>query len=306
MKNHFKVYLSLIFIPILVSLSWIIGGDLVKVMPTVTLTIARIAFSTVTLLIMLFLFNRKDLTNLQNRIIKLDWWKGQLILTLTGRVLYFILSTHALKSISPLQAILFNGLLPIFGLFLARISGQKFKNKLIPFFSFLTSLSAIAAIFNIFSGSWILNLGIIEMFFAVFFFSLHISLYKKYVSSKSATETLFSQFLLCFLILLPFDFDFINPLFQITIHDLIKFLIYSIVCNLAPFFLLHYTLKYIKPINIQLVCTLAPIFGLFFNFLYQKSQISNLFIYLTLLTVALISITIFLDFQSTKGSTNAS
>jgi drug/metabolite transporter (DMT)-like permease len=304
MKINLKVYGSLILIPILISLSWLLAGDLVKFIPSVELTIGRIGLSSIALFFM-FLFSKNiDFNKLKLKTSDIKWWLGHIILTLTGRVFYFILSTQSLKTISPLQAMIFNGLLPIFSILFIRLSGEPFKNKLIPFYSTLSSIFAILSIFSLYEGPWKITIGLILMFFAILFFSLHLSLYKHFIKDETATETLFIQFTLCFFTLLPFNFNFIQPILKLDNIKIIEFLVYSLICNLAPFFLLHYCLKHLKSINIQLICTLTPIFGILMQFLTGNVLIPFKFIILTIFTILFISLSLYFDFIPSKEISN--
>lgn len=304
MNNKLIILFELILIPVLVSLSWILGGNLVKSFGTIDLTIARIGLSGFLLLPLLFFsFNKSTILNLKN-MKSANWWFNQIILTITGRVLYFILSTNALKTITPLQAIMFNSLLPIFGIGLSAFIGEKYKNKNVLTMSVFASFFTMLAIFSLVKDSWYLNVGLIEMFFAVFFFSLHIVLYKKLIINEGAVQVLCVQFLLCFIFIYPLNFRFYESFKNITNDQLIYFILYTTVCNLLPFFLLHHSLRHVKALNVQLVCTLTPICGIILSFLFGERNISITFIILTLVSILLIGLILFLELRSKQEYKN--
>jgi drug/metabolite transporter (DMT)-like permease len=251
--------LMLYAIPVLISLSWLLGGNLVSKVSPIDLSSSRVAVGAAVLL--LFSSIRRSHATFTNSE-KLKWWGHQLLLSLTGRVLYFYLSARSLLSITPFEAVLISTMLPVFLLGLERSMGKRFKSLLIPVGALASVGAVITSLFVASpSGSFHFSTGHLEMALAMLAFAIHILLYKRFVRDTHPANPLFAQFLIAALIMLPMDTTGLMQLGGFSLADWVQFIIYAVVCNLAPFVLVHYCLKNFSSFTVGAVAILSPLFA---------------------------------------------
>lgn len=274
--------ISLVAIPILISLSWLLGGNLVSKVEPSALAAARVTFAAA----FLFFFSniRRDHTMWSPKSKKV-WWRDQALLSVTGRAGYFFFSTLALVWITPFEAVLISTLLPIFLLFIERFAGKPFVSLQIPIFGILSCLLALASLLvmkssaNVVNGNQ-LNLGHLSMAFAVLLFAFHLFYYKKSIRDHSATNPLAAQFSIAAILLLPFGAAHLQQFFSLNFLEWIQFVGYAVVCNLLPFVLVHRCMKTLAPIHVAAASVLSPLFAVLFKQVYTSAAVPNSFLLL--------------------------
>jgi drug/metabolite transporter (DMT)-like permease len=292
------VKLSMLFsIPILISLSWLLGGTLVHKVPPLALSIVRFGVGS----FILFLFTDLKLfikNNSRNYLFK--WLGIQFILAVTGRALYAYFSAKSLLTISPFEAILLSTSLPVFLLILERILGKSFQSPWVPLLGLLSFTSVFLSILtynnaaNIgFSGS--LTSGHFEMLLAMFVYAIHLIYYKNQVKDISPVNPLFAQFLLAGIILASFNNDGFIAFISFDFSDWVRFLVYAIICNLLPFVLVHYCIKTFSSFTIGAVAILSPLFAFIFSGIYEQKPLDLKFVILSLVACLLTYMTVWID-----------
>jgi drug/metabolite transporter (DMT)-like permease len=283
-------------IPLSVSLSWILGGELVKKMSPLVLSSSRML---VGVAILLLFSNILATQRSWSRDQRLVWWRNQLILALTGRTLYYYLSSASLLSISPVDALLVTSLMPVFALFIERILGTRFRTILLPVSGLLASGFAVAAVASSRNAGVPISsaLGYLEIIGAVLSFSLHLSLYSRMTKDDSPVNPLMVQFAIGAAFLLPADLLGYQAFSKFSAVDWGQFAVYSAVCNLLPFVLVHYALKLVSPLTVASASIVSPLFGIVMVQGFSGTPIAPSFISLTLCSVGLTWTTIKLNLQ---------
>ena len=291
----------LLLIPILISLSWLLGGNLIRELHPMTLASGRVVLSAA------FLFFTSSILHSQKNWTwaeKKTWWKDQAFLSLTGRVFYYYFSARALLTISPFEAVLITTQLPIFSMFLERIFRMRvFSSFAIPALGIATSfIAAIAVWSSNFESHLFFRPGYIEMLLAILFFGIHLVFYKKKVRDASSLNPLFAQFLLASLVMLPLGFSQMRELGELGLFDWGQMLIYTFVCGLLPFVLVHHSLKKFTAFSVAAVSILSPIFAICFKSVYTSQTLSLVFVFLTLLTCLFTFFTLSMDMRRHAGA----
>lgn len=292
--------LMLYAIPMLISLSWLLGGNLVAKISPIALSSSRVAIGAA----VLFLFS--DIRRSQEKLTrseKLRWWGHQLLLALTGRVVYFYLSARSLLSITPFEAVLISTMLPVFLLGLERLMGKPFKNYLIPFGALASVGAVVSSLFVASpSGSFHFSVGHLEMALAMFAFATHMLFYKRFVRDPHPANPLFAQFLIAALILLPLDISGLAQLSVFSVMDWLQLIIYAVVCNLLPFVLVHYCLKRFSSFSVGAVAILSPLFSFVIKGVSNQSAPSLQFMFISVLACVLTYLTLRADQPAAKAA----
>ena len=255
----------LLSIPVTVSLSWVLGGELVKAIPPVSLSIGRLALG----VLVFFLFSSitRDLKDLPTPE-KMRWWGQQALLAATGRSAYYALTATSLVSISPLEALIITTLMPVFTLALQRLIGVRFSSPGVPTFGLLATAATVAAIVLKSglseSGISTLHMGRLLMMAGIAAYVVHLVLYARFVKDKNPANPLFAQFLFGFLMLLPFEPHGLGFMSHLTAVSWFQFLVYALVCNIVPFVAAHYALQTFGPFIVSTVASTSPFFGTLF------------------------------------------
>ncbi len=295
--NQITKFIMLFSIPILISISWLLGGTLVhKVTPLELSTIRFIVGS-------IFLFFFTDLKSFIKNKTKseiINWFKVQFFLSLTGRALYAYFSAKSLLTISPFDAILLSTSLPVFLLILERFLGQPFKSHWTPILGILSFFAVFSSISTNNNSEHLeslnsLKIGHFEMLGAMLLYATHLIFYKKQVKDYSPWNTLFIQFIFASAMLLPFDKDHYSSLINFEFIDWLRFFIYAIICNLLPFVLVHYCLKIFSSFTVGAVAILSPLFAFFFSGIYDQTQLSVKSVLITLTACFLTFLTVRFD-----------
>ena len=290
--------LSMLFsIPVLISLSRLLGGTLVHKVPPLTLSILRFGVGS----FILFIFT--DLNSFvknNSRKYLLKWLGIQFILAVTGRALYAYFSAKSLLTISPFEAIIISTSLPVFIIILEKILGKPFKTPWVPLLGLLSFTSVLLSLLsqnnatmNKFSGS--LSAGHFEMLLAMLVYAIHLIYYKKQVKDISPVNPLFAQFLLAGIMLAPFNTDGFIAFFSFDYSDWVRFLVYAIICNLLPFVLVHYCLKKFSSFTIGAIAILSPLFAFIFRGVYEQKPLNIKFVLLSLVACLLTYMTVRID-----------
>ena len=294
MNKHAVNYLLLLLIPILISMSWLLGADLIHKISPLTLSSFRLLIGALVLLIFADfknLFFYKDNKKL------ISWWLNQLILSIFGRMFYFYLSAKSLLLISPFEAILVSSSLPVIILLIQRALGKLFISPLMPVFSFASFMAVILSMYFYNNNFNNFNLGHLEIFVAMIAFAIHLILYPKLIGEhEKPVNVLFAQFILGAMFLLPMNFQDISSFFHLSIAEWIKFLVYSVVCNLLPFVIVHYALRRTSAFVVGMTSILSPLFTIISKDIFYKQALNNTFIILSLISCLFISLTIAIDF----------
>jgi drug/metabolite transporter (DMT)-like permease len=283
--------LFLMMIPFLVSLNWLIGGNLIQQIPALPMAGGRLLFATLALFI-LFLFTSRRSREKSN--VDLNWLKNQFILSITGRVIYTAASIWALALISPFEAIVLGALTPIFLIAIEGFFGSGFKNRYVPTFGLLSVTFAILSLttseLSHHQKSFSV-LGYALMIFAVSAFSVHLSLYKRFEIDKSSIAPLMTQFAMATIILLPFGLTGFKHFFILDFNGWLQFFLYSVVCNLTPFILVHHSLKKYSPFTVGSVSILAPLMAFLFRNVYSSGTLELKFLILSLVACGFVFLT---------------
>lgn len=281
-----KALLSAYLIPILNAGSWLLGGLLITQLPPYELSTLRTAI--VALLLFVYSsFAYKDLVReLQSK--TASWWKHQIFLSITGRVIYYYFSAKALQTISPFEAILMTTLLPIVTMIIE--SSMGYAKVSITTFSFSMATCALCLLCLLTSASGNqttgIRLGHIEMVIAIISFAAHSIYYKKNISDISPTIPLLVQFLVAAVLLLPFiNFELLQAINSFDYISSGRFFVYAVVCGLLPFICLHYALGKFSSFIVMNISILGPIMAFLMRGLYQSEPLNNSFIFLTVGTV---------------------
>jgi drug/metabolite transporter (DMT)-like permease len=288
-------------IPMLISLSWLLGGNLVAKISPIALSSSRVAIGA----IVLFLFS--DIRRSHDKLTrseKFRWWGQQLLLALTGRVIYFYLSAQSLLSITPFEAVLISTMLPVFLLGLERVLGKPFKSYLIPIGA-VTSVGAVISGLFVASpaGSFHFSIGHLEMALAMFAFAIHMLLYKRFIRDPHPGNPLFAQFLIAALILLPLDITGLTQFSAFSFGDWFQFIVYALVCNLLPFVLVHYCLKSFSSFSVGAVAILSPLFSFVIKGVSNQSPPNPGFMFASVLACVLTYFTLRADQTANKAVT---
>ncbi|MGE3611036.1 MAG: DMT family transporter [Bacteriovoracaceae bacterium] len=295
MKSLSNIIL-LLLIPFLISLNWLIGGNLVKILPPMTLAASRMLLAT---MVLFFFSNILQAQINWSKTRKISWWKEQFVLSFTGRACYSVFSIYALTMISPFAALVIASLLPVFLILIERLGGKSFKNKYVPSFAFLSTIITLATLNFIPSlESSLGNIsyrGLLCMGVAIFLFAIHLTFYKRTIRDDSSSNPLFAQFLIAAILVISIEPLSLLKIFQLTLKEWFQLLMYSIVCNLIPFALVHYSLKKYSPLIIGSVSILSPLFAFIFKGIYTSISIPWIFIILTILASFFVFMTIKFD-----------
>lgn len=289
----------LILIPVLVSLSWLFGGNLIRDLNPMTLTTGRIVLSAIVLFFVSSIVrSQKNWTWTERK----RWWKNQAFLSLTGRVFYYYFSVRALLTISPFEAVLVTTQLPILSIFLERIFGMRtFPSLVIPVFGIFTSFVAAVAVWSVhFPSQLFFRSGYIDMLFAILCFGIHLVFYKEKVRDSSSVNPLFAQFLLASFIMLPLALPRMDELWHLDIVDWGQMFIYTFICGLLPFILVHHALKKFTAFSVASVSILSPVFAVLFKGIYTNQKLSLVFITFIILTCICTFLTLKMDMRHKK------
>jgi drug/metabolite transporter (DMT)-like permease len=294
--RSFKNIILIAGIPLSVSLSWILGGELVKKISPLVLSSSRML---VGIAIMILFSNINATQRGWSRNQRLEWWRNQLILAITGRTLYYYFSSRALLSISPLDALLVTSLMPVFSLFMERIFGARFRTLLLPTSGLLASGFAFAAVASSRKAGVSASsaLGYLEIIGAVVSFSLHLSLYGRVTKDDSPVNPLMVQFAIGAACLLPADLSGYQAFSHFSATDWGHFAVYAAVCNLLPFVLVHYALKIVSPLTVASASVVSPLFGIVVVKASSGTSVEPSFVVFSLCAVVLTWATIKLNLK---------
>ncbi len=293
MRSDRAGYLMLLGVPVLVSLSWVLGGGLVQKISPMVLSSSRLLVGALILGALSDVFRKqRELPSDQVR----HWWKNQVLLSLTGRVLYYYASTRALLSISSLDAVLVTTTMPIQSLFVERLLGARFSNPWIPAVGVMACATVAFAVTT--GGSGLrgsLEPGHLEMGVATLAFVVHLTMYKRMTKDASPVNPLFAQFAFGALCLVPLDVAGYAAFGTLSAGEWVQFAVYSVVCGLLPFVLNHYCLQRFSPFIVSAVAILSPLFGMLFQASLRGELVSLQFMLLSLVSCCLIFTALFLN-----------
>lgn len=276
---------TLLLMPLLNALSWLLGGALLSKIDPYSLSTLRTLIVAIILILTLLITERSHFSKiLQSK--NLKWWKDQLVLSLSGRVLYYYYSAKSMLSISPLEAIIITTLMPILAL-----AAEKIYSKIdlsagtIVMGIFACTFGIISIFLSTESRLVSFKIGHVEMLFAVAAFAFHTVYYKAKVKDSSPTILLMAQFSIGAVLMLPFlPHTAITQFANLDLSNWFRFLFYSIICGLGPFVLLHYCLKKYDPFIVLTFSLLSPLFAILLRGVYKYTPISNSFVICTIFT----------------------
>jgi drug/metabolite transporter (DMT)-like permease len=283
--TNYKHTIMAILIPILNSISWLLGGALIASMSPIGLTTVRLFVISIILNVLLLIKSNNNVVDLKSK--PFTWWTDQLILAASGRAAYYYFSTKSLLHITALDAVLISALLPLIIIFI-EMAFQMTSVRLITVFTGLIAISLNILTLSLFSPGGVsgLNIGHFEMLLATIFFAAHTIYYKKTMIKSSPVLSLSIQFTIGLLLLLPFvDITIGSELLKLNQTGYLQLIIYSVVCGLLPFVFMHYSLQSYSPFTLTIISMLAPLFAIALKDLFQKNLVSTNFIVLACATL---------------------
>lgn len=276
------LWLLLLAIPVTVSLSWVLGGELVATVSPLELSIGRLGLGTIAFFFVSNIVSTQKALNVNER---LAWWGQQFLLSITGRAAYYALTSTALLSISPLEALIMTSLMPVIAFSMERLLGKVFFSWKTPVFGLLASFFVVAALvvrdFSKINTLKPLHYGHGLMALGIAAYVLHMALYARLVKDKNPANPLFAQFLIGFLLLIPFEPQALMFMKDLNALKWVHFLIYALICNIIPFVAVHFCLKHFDSFKVSTVSILSPLFGTFFALAYGSPLPSSVFFILT-------------------------
>jgi len=87
--------------------------------------------------------------------------------------------------------------------------------------------------------------------------------------------------------LLPADVEGDLAFYNFSSGDWLRFLTYSIVCNLLPFLFVHYSLRAFAPLSVSASLVVSPLVGIALAGLTSEAKVSPWFILFAIGSIAL-------------------